>query len=173
MLSGQKYIISSGGQTRQTATGGISLLMDNGDLVMEYRIMSTRRRWNMNLGKISTNQWFYLAATWHINGNLTGYIDGTWQNSTNSDSYSSETSVVISNMHIGKPNNAGTNTYFGEVTIDEWYFWDSVLTTKHIQNLYDSYLQGKFSWVFPNANCINKVYEWNSKGFLQDKYTDY
>ena len=52
MLSGEKYIISSGGQTRQTATGGIAVIMKNGDLLIEVRIMFTSRKWLMNLGEI-------------------------------------------------------------------------------------------------------------------------
>ena len=142
MSSGEKYIISSGGQTRTTASGGISVLIKNLDLIIQIRIMFTSLSWILNLGEISTNQWFHLSATWNKDGNLTGYINGTWQNSVSSESYIPQNNVVVSNMHIGKPNNVDTSTYFGEVTLDEWYFWDNVFTTDHIKNLYEGYLQG-------------------------------
>ena len=46
---------------------------------------------------------------------------------------------------LGNQTTVGTSTFFGEVAIDEWYFWDNVLTANHVKNLYESYLQGKFS----------------------------
>ena len=171
MSSGEKYIISSGGQTRTTASGGISVLMKNGDLMIQIRIMFTSLSWILNLGEISTNQWFHLSATWTKDGNLTGYINGTWQNSVSSESYISQNSIVVSNMHIGKPNNVDTSTYFGEVTLDEWYFWDNVLTTDHIKNLYEGYLRGTllsclcYMWLkfaaFRVQIFIHKIYKSN------------
>ena len=107
---------------------------------VEIRIKNTMEQWINNLGSMEAYKWFHLAATWNKYSNLTVYINGTELSSVDGVSYTPLTGHVISNMLIGKPNNADDSHHFGEVTIDEWYFWDSILTSDHIKNVYGVYL---------------------------------
>ena len=137
LTSQEKYILSSGGQTRGITTGGIAVVMKNRKLSVEVRIKSNLRKWIKNNISVEVDTWFHLAVTWEKNGNLTVFVDGTPLSPVTSSPYTVGASPSTANMHVGKPNNA--LNYYGELTIDEWNYWNSSLRSNHIKSLYGSY----------------------------------
>ena len=100
----EKYILSSGGQTGSTATGGIAVFVRDGKLGVEVSIPYTRRRWITENINTESDEWFHLAETLSITGNLTEYVNGTHLPPVTSTSYS-QSGGIRSSMHFAKLNN--------------------------------------------------------------------
>ena len=39
-------------------------------------------------------------------------------------------------MYLGRPNNNDQKQYHGKFAIDEWYFWNNLLSDEQIRNAY-------------------------------------
>ena len=107
-----------------------------GKLLIVFRIRGTGQ-WRIDDISIEADQWYHVSATWNKDGALTGYINGVQWKQVGSTSYSVGSSPVSSNMHVGKPNNG--NTLYGNVSLDDWYFWDRVLSSGDMETVYSMY----------------------------------
>ena len=130
------YILSSGGQTKNLITGGVALMVTYGKLVVVFRIRGTAQ-WRIDDIAIETDQWYHVSATWNKDGDLTGYINGIQRKQVGSASYSVGSSTILSTMHVGKPNNG--NTLYGNASLDDWYFWERVLSSGEVETVYSMY----------------------------------
>ena len=54
-----------------------------------------------------------------------------------SSSLFSSSSTVSSVMHVGKPNN--NNIKYDEIYLDDWYFWNRVLSSRDVETVYSMY----------------------------------
>ena len=121
-----KYVISSGGQKTGITTAGMAVLTKSGKLVVIFRIRSTTEIWQKDDITVQPDQWFHLIVTWNIFGYLSIFINADEKEATSVSSYSPRNALVSSALHLGKPNNGFLN--YGEVEIDEWFFWDYELS---------------------------------------------
>ena len=85
-------------------------------------------------------QWFHLGITWSKDADLTVYVNGTQLSPVSSNTYSPSGSLD-SDMHVGK-NNGGTPKY-AEVTSDEWYFWEAVLSEEKMKTIFGAYTRNR------------------------------
>ena len=133
------YIMSSGGQTRTSDPGGMKVSAKLGQIEVGFRMRHPGMVWNSGNIDVPIDQWFHFTATWNQDGNLTTYINGSRINSVSGTAYS-PIGYVPSAMHLGKPKNA--HTAFAKVFIDEWYFWDVVLTDEQVKSIQQIYFAG-------------------------------
>ena len=64
-----------------------------------------------------------------------GELQQTVQASTPTSQHWAVTPVE-SKMFMGRPNNSDQPQYKGKFTIDEWYYWNNLLSEKDIHNVY-------------------------------------
>ena len=131
-----RYILSSGGQTKKLITGGMALITKHGSLRIAFRIRDTAK-WLIDDILIEADQWHHVSATWSKDGYLTCYVNGIKRKKVGSSSVFSSSSTVSSVMHVGKPNN--NNIKHGEVSLDDWYFWNRVLSSGDVETVYSMY----------------------------------
>ena len=134
---GDRYIISSGGQTSTVITGGMALLTLGGNLQIRFITRNPARRWAIADIVIEGDEWYHVAATWNKDGYLTGYINGKQWAQVTSSVWSMASAVASSVMYAGKPNNYEGE--YGEISLDDWCFWRRVLTNEEVQIIYDLY----------------------------------
>ena len=132
----ERYILSSGGQTRNLITGGMALSVKYGKLVTTFRISGTAQ-WLIDDISIEADQWYHVSATWNKDDDLTGYINGIQWKQVGSASPTVGRSTVSSTMHVGKPNNG--DRLYGNVSLDDWYFWEKVLSSDDMETVYSMY----------------------------------
>ena len=90
------------------------------------------------------NQWLHVAGTCKQDGAARLYIDGAevdvfpWPLWYGQNSYSYHNQK----MQVGR---LSEYFYYGEFTLDEWYFWDRELTGDQVKQIYDAYKIGKMS----------------------------
>ena len=121
------YVLSSGGQTTNVIIGGMALLLVESKLKVMFRYQPAKKLWADNAIEIPLGEWFHFAATWHLQGSLDTFLNGEFLNSKYGEGNITvqENPNVPSEMHLGKPNNAGNK--YGDFAIDEWYFWNFCL----------------------------------------------
>ena len=129
-------ILSNRGQTKNLITGGMALATKHGSLKIIFRIRATAK-WLIDDILIEADQWYHVSATWNKDGYLTGYIDGVQWKQVDSTSPAVSSPTISSSMHVGKPNN--NNIKHGEVILDDWYFWDRVLSSGDVETVYSMY----------------------------------
>ena len=134
---GDRYILSSGGQTYSVTTGGMTLLTLGGKLRIGFITRNPPRRWAIDNIAIEGDEWYHLAATWNKDGYLTGYINGKQWAQVNSAVASMSNAAASSVMYAGKPNNYEGE--YGEISLDDWCFWRRVLKIEEVEIIYDLY----------------------------------
>ncbi len=147
-VSGSKYIISSGGQTRYVSRGGIAVLIQNFKLYITVRHGQSGLHWKVTHLSVPQDTWFHLGFTWSQQNGLTIFINGVKMAEIGSITYSASSSKDGSGgilMQLGKPNTNSANTVRATFYIDEWYFWENTLLTEHMSSLYGKYNMGKYN----------------------------
>ncbi len=149
-VSGNKYIISSGGQTASVSRGGIAILMKNSLLYVTIRHGQQGLMWKVTDVSVEQDTWFHLGVTWSQALGLIVYINGTKVADTGSTPYTASSTNDASGvfMQLGKPNHNGDNAVKGAFFIDEWYFWENALSSEYMTNIYKKYHLGEFIIVF-------------------------
>ena len=137
------YILSSGGQTRRTGSGGIALYSKLGLLGVSFRVKTPSQVWTKEGIEVGIDQWFHIVATWKNGGNMNVYINGTKVDSISSETFTPQAPSVGIMMHAGKPNNGNATTFHSEAAIDEWYVWNSMLSDEHVNQIFHEYFKGK------------------------------
>ncbi len=141
-VSEDKYIVSSGGHTNYVSRGGIAILIKNSLLFIVVRDGKNGLQWKRDDIIVPRDTWFQLGITWSYQDGLTVFINGLQNATSGSVSYTAGDTYDATGvfMHIGKPNTVTSN--FGMFYIDEWYFWDSALTSEHLLDIYEYYKPG-------------------------------
>ena len=67
-----RYILSSGSQTKKLITGGMALITKHGSLRIAFRIRDTAK-WLIDDILIEADQWYHVSATWSKDGYLAWY----------------------------------------------------------------------------------------------------
>ena len=138
-------IFSSGGEGRgAVVNGGIALYLFQDQLRLKLKTNGgTPIRQDLYADIPGRgDQWLHVAGTWKQNGAARLYIDGaevsvTW--STFSPLPSS-INYLLPIMQVGR---LSSLNYYGEFTLDEWYFWDTELTGDQVKQIYDAYKTGR------------------------------
>ena len=96
-------------------------------------------------------RWFHLAVVWD------GSVMKIYQNGQLQQTVAASTPMnqhwavtpVESHMYLGRPNNSDKPRFDGNFAIDEWYYWNNLLSDKDIHNVYmiKNFVQHK-------QNCI-------------------
>ena len=137
-VSGAKYVISSGGHTYSVSRGGLAILVKNSLLYVTVRHGQQGLHWKVDNVTIQKDTWFHLGVTWSQQNGLIIYINGTKVTEIGAVSYiahsiNDATGVF---MQLGRPNTNTNNALKGAFYIDEWYFWETTLTSEHMSNIY-------------------------------------
>ncbi len=145
------YIISSGGQTQFTNQGGIAVLVKHSLLYVTIRDANQGLQWKRTDISVPKDTWFHLGLIFGLTNGLKIFINGIEEATTQPISYNPSGSDGYA-MQLGKPNTGSSN--FGAFSIDEWYFWESMLMTHHMLQIYEKYSKGLF--VTGLINCPKK-----------------
>ena len=98
---GDRYILSSGGQTYSVTTGGMTILTLGGNLRIGFITRNPPRRWAIDNIVIEGDEWYHVAATWNKDGYLTGYINGKQWAQVTSSVASMSSAAASSVMYAG------------------------------------------------------------------------
>ena len=95
-------------------------------------------------------RWFHLAVVWDgrvMKVYKNGQLQQTVQAST-TDWYQ----LPFENlMYLGRPNNKNQKRFHGKFAIDEWYFWNNLLSDEEIRSAY--LRRGNWSFRFSTLEC--------------------
>ena len=134
-----RYILSSGGQTFSVTTGGMALYTKYGYLSIRFVTRTPPKIWAVEDVVVKSDTWHSVALTWRQDGDLTVYLDGKLQRQVSSTKATIVDPEASSVMYVGK-----NNIYegkFGEVCLDEWFFWGRVLNSQEVRAVYSSYIK--------------------------------
>ena len=129
-----RYIITSGGHTKTVINSGMAVITKYGELRVEIKIRATAKAWKTGV-TISPDQWCHLIVTWTKDGALTLYIDGTQEASVGAKGFTPSTATTSSSMTLGRP--SGLSTKYGEVSMDDWFFWNYPLKPEEVETIYE------------------------------------
>ena len=135
-----RYILSSGGQTRSVITGGMSMSIEDEAIVFMFRIRDVAL-WQITGIGIENDQWYHVAATWNIDGNLTAYLNGIQNGQADPGTYEQTNPKTSSVMYLGRPNR--NDEKYSNVSLDEMFFWPRVLTSEEVKIVHSMYFMQK------------------------------
>ena len=131
--TGDRYILSSGGQTSSVVTGGMTLFTMFGTLRLTYRIRDPPQIWSVEDMVIEADQWYHVTATWSQDGDLSVYLNGNLWNQVSAVGATVGGATTSSVMYAAKPNNFEGE--YGEICLDEWLFWRRVLSGEEVKTV--------------------------------------
>ena len=136
----ERFILSSGGQTRSVTKGGMSLSIEEAGLVFACRIRDVAF-WQITGIGIENDQWYHVAVTWNRGGNLTAYLNGVEKGQADPKTYDQKNPKTTSVLYLGRPNR--NDEKYSNVSLDELCFWPRVLTSEEIKIVYSMYFMQK------------------------------
>ena len=133
---GERYVLSSGGQTRSVITGGMAMSTQDETLALTFRIRD-EVIWQVTGIGIENDQWYHVVATWNRYGNLTAYLNGVQNSQAAPKAYEETNKKTRSVLYLGKPNR--NDEKYSNVALDERLFWQRVLTSEEVNTVYSMY----------------------------------
>ena len=131
--TGDRYILSSGGQTFHVTRGGMALYTKHGNLRISYITRNPPRHWAVEDMVIEGSKWYHIIATWSKDGDLAVYLNGNLHNQVGPNTATMKAASASSLMYVAKPNNY--NGACGEVCLDEWLFWLRALSVEEVNTV--------------------------------------
>ena len=150
-VSGNKFILSSGGQTSHVSRGGITILLKNSLLYIAVRHGQDGLVWKVDNIQVPQDVWFHLGVIWSYERGLDIYINCEKVADTGPVTYTANSNKDATGglyMQLAKPNTDTDNAKKGAFILDEWYFWESAFTPEFICYIYQRYSQGKIKVMF-------------------------
>ena len=141
-------IFSSGGEgSIKVNGGGVALNKTSGQLFLHFKIMETGSegfKWEVsaNISEMG-GKWIHVAGTWDATSEARMYINGNDKGFGHKSAFQIDSRVYEEpKMQVGKPALTFENANF---LLDEWYFWDKLLTAEQVVEVYQVYQQGHYS----------------------------
>ena len=133
--NGAGVILNSESQSHQVRTGSVWLSHENNAITVGFRVRTgenSEKEW-IACHSAPNQQWFHLAATWKMNGQLRVYKNGQLSSSRCGSDFTPLPSTYNNTMHLGKATNVDwSNT---NAAIDELYIWQYEKSAVQIHEL--------------------------------------
>ncbi len=145
-VPGSEFLFSNGGHTSTVSRGGIAVLVQNSLLYVTVRHGQQGLHWRINDVSVPSDTWFHLGIIWTQENGLKIYINGTKVAEKIHVSYTATSGNDATGifMQLGKLNTNPDNAFGAAFYIDEWYFWETALTSEDISIMYQKYKSGMF-----------------------------
>ena len=142
--SSSRGIFSSGGEGRETVVnGGVALYLYRGVLHLHFKTNGgsvVKQDVDASIQERG-DQWLHVAGTWSRGGTVKIYIDGAQRDVARSSYASNPLSAnyLIPKMQVGR---LSIKNFYGQFTLDDWYFWDQELSRDQVKQVYNAYNTG-------------------------------
>ena len=141
-------VFTSGGEDDDLVKpGGVALFVKKGKLELHFKRTDVSGnmyyKWQVN-GSIGEkqNEWIHVMGTWsEENDEVKLFVNGTMITYGQKTTYSPVIGILLQGMRVGQYN-VLYNSVYGDIVIDEWYFWDMALAEEQIVDVYAAYQQG-------------------------------
>ena len=142
------YIVSSGGQTGGSIGGIAAAVWTSG---LGFYLQTSTHSWSVT-GSIPCcllDTWYHAVFTWD-SVDFAVYFNGTEILRTQGTVRDAYTDGGHDDFMVGRPNNVAD--YFGQLVIDEMYYWEKTLTPNDVDLLYNQHSHSEYTLLAKKCN---------------------